>query len=189
MKRKHRKQTMNNFVKKNKMFKILISLLLFIVFVSCNNSIKENDKKHASESDNINTDKKNLEEKANDYYMNKKYSEGISSYDKLISIDSNKGGYYFKRGYCKARLLKYTEARLDYLKSIELNYSQKELAYFDLGLIHRATAVFHSTNEYERITEYNTALYYYNECLKIEPNDTKALKEKKEVIEILNKFQ
>ena len=52
-----------------------------------------------------------------------------------------------------------------------------------MGVIHRGHAMFNSVTDNDRMAEYDSALYFYNESLKIDPNYTKALNERKEVIE------
>ena len=126
-----------------------------------------------------------LAERANEFYENGKYSEAMLLYDSLLSIDSTKGGYYFKRGYCRSMLSDNDNAIADYLKAIKYNYSQKGAAYLNIGVLHRSRGLFNCSTNDCRTKEYDSALYYYNECLKIDPTDAEAIQEKKAVIEEL----
>lgn len=156
---------------------------------SCNHTSNVKTIKSTYTGEDTIINEKELEKKAYELYINKKCSEAIIYYDKLISIDSTKGGYYYKRGYCKTMLLNEADAIADFLKAIERNYNQKQLAYLSIGLIHRKTAIFHSTTDYARAAEYDTALYFYNECLKIDPDNVQAIQEKNEVIENLKRLR
>jgi uncharacterized protein YktA (UPF0223 family) len=80
------------------------------------------------------------------------------------------------------------DAILDFFKAINHNYSEKQKAYLNIGTIHRFNAVFRCKTDHDRIAEYDTALYFYNESLKVEHNYAKVLKEKEEVIENFKKI-
>ncbi len=135
----------------------------FILFFSCNNPSK---KKH-----NINN--KSVEQIAEDFYKEDKYLEAKQSYDKLISIDSSQGKYYNRRAYCNAVLGDFEEAKRDYLKTIALNNVDKKNVYLSLGMLYRFNK------------EYDSAIYFYNESLKLDSNFLKAKDEKREVNSML----
>ncbi len=140
--------------------RIFTAICLFVI-LSCNNAKKINPS----------TDTKRMEQRANDLYMSNNYSTAILTYDTLISIDSTKGEYYFKRGYSKTMTsTDNTAALADYFKAIAHNYDNKAKVYSNIGALHRANAVFHCSTNSERIVEYNTALYFYNESLNIDPS-------------------
>ena len=97
-------------------------------------------------------------------------------------MDSIKGDYYFKRAYCKTMLSPDDPTAVaDYLKSTEVNYSKKQSSYLNIGAAHQFKAVFISSTDQERITQLDSALYFYNQCLKIDPNNNKAIQWKEEV--------
>lgn len=160
------------------MFREIGYLTLLIVFFSCGDSLKEKDITTASKGGNAVIDKQKLAERADDFYEKDKYLEAISSYDTLISIDSTNGEYYFKRGYSKSMLLHDAASAIsDYFVAIERNYSRKASAYLNIAVLYRNDA------------KYDSALYYYNECLRTDDSNIKAIQGKKEVIEILHKFK
>lgn len=149
----------------------LITLILILFSISCNDLKKEEEKSQLSTKY---VDVKTLAFRANNFYQTGKYLDGKLSYDTLISIDSLKSGYYFKRGYCRMMLLDDDDAAIfDYLKSIKGNYSEKEKAYLNIGVIYRLR------------NNYDSALYFYEECLKVDPNNAQAIKEKKDVSNLL----
>lgn len=155
--------------------------LLFIIFIiGCNVATKDKDGsnmqvvKHKEQE----TDLESLAKEANLFYQQNNYSQAITCYNTLISIDSTKGGYYFKRGYCKSMLLNSVDAIADYKKAIACNYSEKKKAYLNIGVLYRVA-----------LNQYDSAIYYYNEYLKLEPNDDKAKQEKKAATETLKKLK
>jgi tetratricopeptide (TPR) repeat protein len=145
--------------------------VLGILFVSCDNST---DDKGGNRYLDTGSSKKELIERANNYYQNDKYSDAISLYNDLIVMDSTKGGYYFKRGYCKSMLLNDTGAISDYRKAIMRNYSESHAAYLNIGVIYRKNG------------NYDSALYFYDQSLIKLPGFTKALEEKNQVLQLLN---
>ena len=149
-------------------------LFLLVIFFSCYNVVNQQKLYRISASDSI--EHQRLAIKANYLYMNDRFLEAVHSYDTLISIDSSKAGYYFKRGYSKAMLLdSFDGAIVDYLKSIEKNYSGKATSYLNIGVL------------YNLQKKYDSALYFYDECLKINPNEEKAKQQRSEVLKIINK--
>lgn len=118
-----------------------------------------------------------MKQEADSLYKEKKYEEAETLYDTLILKDSLDGYYYFKRGFCKSMNLKITEAKEDYLKAIALNYIDKKKAFLNLGTLYRFQG------------NYDSAIYFYDESLKVDSNFTKAITEKNEVIKILKKIK
>ena len=156
--------------------KIILSLYSLLVFISCNYSKKE---REAGKSLNLNTDNidfnKKLAERANGLFEKDKFSEAIIAYDNLILVDSLKAGYFFKRGYSKSMLLDKPGAIADYKKSIALNYSQKESSFQNIGALYSVQA------------KYDSALFYLNECLKLNPTNKVASDLRTEALNYLNK--
>ncbi|CAN5520169.1 hypothetical protein BH11BAC3_BH11BAC3_13610 [soil metagenome] len=119
---------------------------------------------------------------ANEFYENKNYALAIVYYDSLILMNSIKGGYYFKRAYCKTMLSSDDPTAVaDYLKSIEVNYSKKQSAYLNIGVAYQFKALFRSSTDQDKIIQLDSALYFYNQCLKIDPSNNKALQLKEEI--------
>lgn len=116
-----------------------------------------------------------LAEIAENSYETDQYLEGKLLYDSLIALDSPKSGYYFKRAYCESNISSISQDAInDYLTSIKMNYSRKDLAYVSIGMI------------YCFQTKYDSAVYCFNECLKIDPLNEYAIKGKQAAINILN---
>jgi tetratricopeptide (TPR) repeat protein len=160
---------------------ILYSSLLILLF-SCNNSSNQKNLKSVSLEDTLSTPEGKLALIANEFYESKHYALAILYYDSLISMDSLKGSYYFKRAYCKTKLSSDDPTAVtDYIKSIEMNYSKKESAYLNIGVAHQFKAVFRCSTDQERIAQLDSALYFYNQCLKIDPSNNKAIQWKDEV--------
>jgi tetratricopeptide (TPR) repeat protein len=102
-------------------------------------------------------------ERANQFYANNNYANAILSFDSLISNDTANGEYYFKKGYCESMQSDELNAIADYKKAIKYNYDKKEKAYLNVGVIYEGI-----------INNYDSATYYLNECLKINPDNAKA---------------
>lgn len=148
--------------------------LFFFLAISfaCNNAVNQQKLIEVSTSDS--TKQQKLAAKGNSFYMSDRFLEAVKIYDTLISIDSTKAGYYFKRGYCKSMIFDSPdEAIADYLKSIEKNYSEKSISYLNIGAL------------YNLHGRYDSALYFYDECLKINPNQQKAKQQRSEVLQII----
>jgi tetratricopeptide (TPR) repeat protein len=164
------------------MLKQILYSSALILFFSCNNSSNEKNSKSVSKEDTLSNPEQKLAMIANDFYESKQYALAIPYYDSLISTDSLNAGYYFKRAYCKTILSPDDPTAVaDYLKSIERNYSKKQSAYLNIGAAHQFKAVFRCTTDPDRISQLDSALYFYNQCLKIDPNNNKALQWKEEV--------
>lgn len=154
--------------------KTILGLLVFLV--ACNNSNQQkeiNNDKAGGQQTGVDT--KALAERANLFYEESKYQKAIDCYDSLIALDSTKGGYYFKRGYCKSSLLNNPHGAIaDYKKAIERNYSEKKIAYLNLGVEYWIV-----------LRKPDSAIYYYNECLKLDPNNEKANQQRADAMEDL----
>lgn len=127
---------------------------------------------------NTKVDRKGLAKKANLLYEQNNWQKAIIDYDTLILLDSTKGGYYFKRGFCKSMLLDITGAISDYKLAIARNYSEKASAYLNIGVLFRVSLI-----------KPDSAIIYYNECLKIEPRNEKATREKIAAIDDLRNLK
>ncbi|HSZ34445.1 MAG TPA: hypothetical protein VK772_14110 [Puia sp.] len=123
------------------MTKPLIIIFIFL-FVSCGPS-------HKKSKQEI------LEEKAEYYYNKEIYKEAIPYFDQLINIDSTKGVYYLKRGFCYDKLFYQRFAYSDYQKAIKLKYGIA-VAYLHIG-------VMYSENEQDSL-----ALIYYDKSLSLD---------------------
>jgi len=159
-------------------------LYLFLLFsiASCNNSQDDEIFKNISVEDSVNKSDEISVMTANMYFDEEMYKLAIPYYDSLIIRYPQKGSFYFKRAYSK-RQVDYKDPSVisDYIKSIELNYSKKELAFYGIGSAHHFNGLFNSSTEEQIIIEFDSALYYYNECLKIDPKLKIAIKSKEEV--------
>jgi tetratricopeptide (TPR) repeat protein len=164
------------------MQKSFLYLFLLFSFASCNNSQDEEIFKNISVEDSVNKSDEISVMTANMYFDEEMYKLAIPYYDSLIIRYPQKGSFYFKRAYSK-RQVDYNDPSVisDYETSIELNYSQKDLAFFYIGQAHHFNGLFRCSNEEEIVVEFDSAIYYYNECLKINPNNNYAIKEKNKV--------
>jgi tetratricopeptide (TPR) repeat protein len=118
---------------------------------------------------------------AKGFYSKHEYSLAKPYFDSLISINPVNGEYYFKRAYCKTDLSSDDSSAIgDYFKAIEFNYRNKQSAYLNIGAAHRFKAIFRCRKEAEQIQQLDSTLYYYDKCLEIDPNDEKAIQEKRE---------
>ena len=157
-----------------------VLVVLFISFLwSCSNLPEE---KSIASTENKKGTNQSLVSRANQFYKSKMYLEAKLCYDTLINIDSIQGLYYFRRAFSKEMLV-YEDSSIetDYFKAIKYNYYKKQSAYLNLGIRHRFIAVFRCFTDKEKIAEYDRSLFFYNECLKIDPNNEKALKEQEQV--------
>ncbi|MEQ1555068.1 MAG: tetratricopeptide repeat protein [Ferruginibacter sp.] len=153
-----------------------------ISIASCNNSQDEEIFKNISVEDSVNKSDEISVMTANMYFDEKMYKLAIPYYDSLIIRYPQKGSFYYKRGYCKSEVKHDDPSAIsDYFRSIELNYSQKQLAFYNIGSAYHFSGLFRSTTEEEKIVKFDSAIYYYNECLKINPNNNYAIKGKEEV--------
>ena len=80
-------------------------------------------------------------------------------------------------------------ALTDFGKSIELEYSRKDLAYLYIGLIHRKNAVFNVYGHGDIVREYTSALNNYLKAIELNPYNYEAIKEKEEVQIILQNIK
>lgn len=150
----------------NKKFKIakgITCIIICALIFSC----KDNGVKSSS-SKNIDT--VDLLKRANYFYAQEEYLQAKQCYDTLISKDSSQGEYFFKRGYSKSMLLYDVYGAIaDYQKAIEVNYNKKQKAYLNIGVLLRSQG------------KYDSAIIFINQCLKLDPNNPKALREKEEI--------
>lgn len=142
-----------------KKYNIVYCILLI---VSCNNI------NHKTESDNISY--RTLFDRANYYYDNHNFIKAVGSLDSLIALDSLNGELFFKRAYSKSMLPDIISAQQDYKKAIRFNYRKKS-AYLNMGVL------------FASIGQCDSAIAYLNECLKIEPENSKANQMKNACIE------
>lgn len=144
-------------------------ILLSLVFLSI--SCKDFEEKKNSALLDVSI----MEKKAKNYIQNEDYLKAKLIYDTLITIDSTKGEYYFKRGYTKSLLINNdNEAILDYHKAISKGYRNKHSAYLSIGML------------YKWNKKFDSSLHYFDECLKLDPENSNAKKEKAEVMLLLN---
>ena len=115
-----------------------------------------------------------LDKRAESFYRADQYLKAKLCYDTLLLVDSLNSEYYFKRGYCNSLLLTNDkEAISDYIKSILYGYKNKKASYLSLGIIYRSNK------------SYDTAMFFYQKALEVDPNYVKAKNEISEVLEIL----
>lgn len=147
----------------------IFSFYIFLI-ISCNT--------YEDKKDTVLLDTSVMATNAKRYLQNDEYLKAKLVYDSLIGIDSTNGEYYFKRGYSKSLLLYDDESAItDYLKSIYYGYHNKQSAYLNIGAIHALNKKFDS------------AIYYYNACLKIDPENSKAKTQKAKAMSILNNLK
>ncbi len=152
--------------------------IFIIILISCTNSKEKDAKRNKQSQQQIVVDVKALAKKANLFYEQNRCVEAIACYDSLILIDSAKGGYYFKRGYCKASLLNNPDGAIaDYKKAIELDYSEKKSAYLNLGVMYWIV-----------LNKPDSTIYFYDHCLKIEPTNEKAKQQRQAILGNLKKL-
>jgi tetratricopeptide (TPR) repeat protein len=142
-----------------KIFHVLIIGIGFGV-MSCNNKAHNN---AAWSANRIPL----LKEKGDSFYELKEYAQAIKYFDTLIRIDSLNGEYYFKRGYCEAKIFMFPESASDYLQAVNLGY-RKATAYFNLGLNYA-------------IIDDSIAIEYFEKSLKEDPGNIDAAEEIKEL--------
>jgi tetratricopeptide (TPR) repeat protein len=128
-----------------------------------------------------------IEQKSDELYQQKLYSDAKDCYDKLITIDSTKGEYYFKRGYCKSMISSDDPTIIsDYLQAIKHNYKDKKSAYLNIAAEHYFRVLFRCSTDKEQKTECDSALHFYSECLRVDPGNAKALQDYQRVALIRN---
>lgn len=137
--------------------------------MSCNNKAHNNEAWSAGRIPS-------LKAKGDSFYRLKEYAQAIKYFDTLVRIDSLNGEYYFKRGYCEAKVFMFPESTRDYLQAVNLGY-RKATAYFNLGLNYA-------------IIDDSIAIEYFEKSLKEDPSNVDAEEEIKEVRKrALNKKQ
>lgn len=139
---------------------------LFTILVLCGCLSRDNKK-------NISHDLPEIVKRANDYYLQDQYLKAEKCFDTLLQIDSSNIGYLYKRAYSKYMLINDDSGALkDFFKVIELSSTYLKSAYLTVGGIHRLAK------------NYDSAIYFYNKTLEIDPNYEKAKGLKKEVLEL-----
>ena len=111
------------------------------------------------------------------YYNDKQYLDAKKLYDTLIVIDSNKDKYYFRRGVCKTHIQDYIGAKNDYLKTINMKSENEKRAYLNMGTLYRFFGM------------YDSAMYYYNQSIKLDSNYAKAKEERDELNNLLKELK
>ena len=148
-----------------------IFYLLFVLLInSCDDSTKENE--------HVFLDTVEMEKVAQNFIDREEYNKAKLIYDTLIAFDSTKANYYFKRAYSKSLLMHNDSSAIaDYQNAIFHGYQNKKSAYLSIGMLYKWTKKFDS------------AIYYFNECLRIDPKNSRAQKEKTEITSLLNNFE
>ena len=158
----------------------LAVLWLIVLFFGCSkphNTDLDTKRPEAFKADSIDINVKQFDDKdtaqlnleAELMYSSDQYTEALELYSRLLSVDSLKGKFNYRKGFCLLRLLRYKEAMHYYLRSIDLNYKKFE-SYKTLGIIY-----------YMSLNDYTQAKKYFEKCLEINPN---AADVKKYLIEI-----
>ena len=156
-------------------------LIIVLFLISCNNS-RENVKHFVSDNkylphDSLTKENKFLE-KADQEYKSKKFDKALNLFDSLLLMDSTQANYYFKRAYCKSMMFDDTGAIKDYKKSLYYNYNKKGSVYLNLGSLY-----------YLAFHKFDSAIYFYNECLKLDPNNQKAILGKEDAIKSMDELR
>ena len=132
---------------------------------------------YSPKSSKLGTTINTLEDSADKYYTDKQYIGAIKLYDTLIIIDPNKDIYYFRRGVCKTHTEDYIGAKNDYLKTISLKSENEKRAYLNMGTLYRFFGI------------YDSAMYFYDQSLKLDSNYLKGKLERDELKSLLKKLK
>ncbi len=138
--------------------KNIIFAIFILQIVSCNNNLE---KESNSE----------LELKAFEQYERGYFNKSIHYYDQLIERDSLNGYYFFGRGSSYMKLFDATNAKINFMDALRLNYRIGSCNY-NLGLLNC-------------FTNDSLALEYFKESLRIEPERDDVRKEYNECLERL----
>src|ERR1700744_2128415 len=142
------------------MLKKIKWLFLLILLFSCENGKERS--KNTNRKSNSRVDF--LKAIADSLYHGNVYISAIRYFDTLIRLDSGKGEYYYKQGFSYDMVYKQPKlqpAIKDYFKAIELGYNI-EKSYYNLGLSYM-------------FVEDSTAIVYFQNCLKANPNNADAI--------------
>lgn len=90
-------------------------------------------------------------------YEKDEYLQALELYSKLIEIDSSKGEFFFRKGYCLVQLDREPEAIQYYKKAAELNFNPSD-CYYNIGLAYH----FALNND-------SLAIVYYERSLQLNP--------------------
>ena len=148
---------------------------LFTLFTLILLSCKSLNDKQLMPDDKIKTvNENNSDSLANKFYFKDDFYKAKVLYDTLISSNRANEDLFFRRGYCRYMTNDFEGARDDFLKAIKFNGFQKKKACLNLGVI------------YHFYGNYDTALYYCNQSLKIDSNYLGAKIEKKMILKSIN---
>jgi len=114
---------------------------------------------------------------ADNYYQIDSFLKAKLYYDTLLLSDSLNAEFYFRRAFCESFMLDTKGAIFNYRKAIGHNYKNLKSAYLNLGINYRV------------LNKLDSAIYFYNKCLYIDPQNNKAKIEKKEVLYKLNELR
>ncbi|HAM37976.1 MAG TPA: hypothetical protein DCP53_01045 [Elusimicrobia bacterium] len=115
--------------------------------------------KKYGEFKNINTTNKDAKDyfiKAASFFVENKFKEAITDYNKAIKLDNNYIKAYYYRAESYKSTKNFTNAIADINTIISFN-SGNAVAYYARG------------NVYKSSRDYNNAIYDYNKCIKINP--------------------
>jgi tetratricopeptide (TPR) repeat protein len=149
--------------------KTLSGLLLLWLFACCSTGTKEKEVK-GSVSEGANNDPKIIKQEPINYikiladnnYQSNNYALAIEQYSQLVGGDSLNGEYFYKRGFCYAKLNDFKHSASDLKKAIRFRY-RVDAAYRLLGMYELA-----SLND-------SVAIYYFKKSLEVNPNDPNTL--------------
>jgi tetratricopeptide (TPR) repeat protein len=145
----------------------------FLIILLFNFSCKENIRTGVDKTKIITE----LKVKSDSLYKIKDYTHAKLYLDSLIKLDTISASYYFKRAYCKtmSRNFNPEDILADYRKALQYGYKNKNSVYLNMGFIFLLT------------DQFDSALIYTDKCLLLDPNNKKALLNKKEIEAILNR--
>lgn len=143
------------------------NLIFFSAIISCLlcNCVKNTERKQLIVFDSINSLKfiseSNLILKAEMAYESSDYLAASKFYSLLIQKDSTNGDFFFKKGFCYAKLGLKDEAINNFQKAVCLNFRVSD-SYFNISLA------------YASLLNDSLALVYINKCILLNPNDKDA---------------
>lgn len=105
-----------------------------------------------------------LKKKAEKYYQKENFLMAYNLYNELIKRDSSNGKLFYRRGFCLAKLSKFSSSTKDFLKAIELEH-RLDGAYFNIAC------------NYASIADYKLALHFFQKTLEVNPDHKYAKEE------------